>query len=130
MKHDVKVISVDKAGLGLNLCYAVDDKEYNVTGEFFIDKHGVLHHTHITEDGEEVEVVYQYDQDRRYLVVQRVGGKDEFVWDEEATNTAVDCPNGEDDYLTYLDASELLEALKANAEKKGWVNAKYFIQEV
>ncbi len=60
MNHEIEIIEVGKSGDGLYLQYEIDGTQYDCTGEFYIDKNGVLHHTHIMPDGEEVEVTYQY----------------------------------------------------------------------
>ncbi len=72
----------------------------------------------------------QLNKEKMYLVVQKVGDKYEYVWDADAENTAVDCPNGEADFLTKEEAEQLLAALNENKEKKGWINAEYYLEEV
>lgn len=41
----VEVISVNRSGLGLSICYEIDGVEYSVDGEFYIDRNSILHHT-------------------------------------------------------------------------------------
>lgn len=60
MAHEIEVLEVGKAGNGLYIQYEIDGNQYECTGEFYIDKDGVLHHTHIMPDGEEIEITYQY----------------------------------------------------------------------
>lgn len=67
--------------------------------------------------------------ERKYLVVKRVGDHDEYVWDKYEENTSIDCPNGADDFLTYEEANELCSYLCGYAQGKGWVNVLYFIEE-
>ena len=54
-------VEVTKAGTGLNLYYELDGHPYNVTGEFYIDSHSVLHHDITDEDGEEIEILVKLD---------------------------------------------------------------------
>ena len=54
-------VTVDKAGLGLNLYYELDGVPYNVTGEFWIDRKQVLHHTHEEENGNEIEILVKME---------------------------------------------------------------------
>lgn len=48
-------------GTGLNLYYECDGKPYNITGEFWIDRKQVLHHTHEDENGTEIEILVQLE---------------------------------------------------------------------
>ena len=43
-----------------NLQYKADGKTYEVDGEFYVDKEYKLHHTHIFENGDEMEIVIPY----------------------------------------------------------------------
>lgn len=54
-------VTVDKAGLGLNLYYELDGVPYNVTGEFWIDRQQVLHHTAIDANDEEIEILVKIE---------------------------------------------------------------------
>ena len=54
-------VTVDKAGLGLNLYYELDGIPYNVTGEFWIDRKSVLHHTAIDANDEEIEILVKIE---------------------------------------------------------------------
>lgn len=47
-------------GYNNTLVYFADGVEMSVTGEFYIDKHGFLHHSHIFEDGTEIEFAIEY----------------------------------------------------------------------
>lgn len=46
-------VILSKHNRGFNLCYTFDGKLIEVDGQFYIDKNGYLHHTHIDEDGSE-----------------------------------------------------------------------------
>lgn len=60
-KHTIEFYELLKGNYGHDtLIYFADGKEYNVTGEFYIDCQGILHHTHIFDDREELEVTCQY----------------------------------------------------------------------
>lgn len=47
---------------GITLSFELDGVPYEVTGEFFIDKSGVLHHsvTDPQDESKEIEITYQY----------------------------------------------------------------------
>lgn len=47
---------------GITLSYEIDGKPYEVTGEFFIDRNGVLHHSAIdpSDETKEIEILVQY----------------------------------------------------------------------
>ena len=47
---------------GITLSYTIDGKPYEITGEFFIDKAGVLHHSAAdpADPTKEIEITYQY----------------------------------------------------------------------
>lgn len=49
---------------GITLYYEIDGKPFTVTGEFYIDKNGVLHHSAIdpTNENEEIEIMVQYKE--------------------------------------------------------------------
>lgn len=60
-KHSVSDPTIEKLGYGKDvLTYYADDKYCEVQGEFYIDKFGFLHHTHMFEDGEEIEIRVPY----------------------------------------------------------------------
>ena len=58
MKHKIEVLDTYKKGFHPWLIYKADDKIINVTGEFYIDKEGLWHHTHEFEDGVEMEFTF------------------------------------------------------------------------
>lgn len=58
MKHTIEVIDFEKKGSHTWLIYKADNKIINVTGEFYIDKEGLWHHTHEFEDGIEMEFTF------------------------------------------------------------------------
>ncbi len=53
-------VTVSKNGRSINLYYEFDGKPVEVDGEFYIDKNGYLHHSHIDENGNEylIKVLY------------------------------------------------------------------------
>lgn len=59
MTHSIEIIEVGRSGLGHYIQYEIDGTQYECSGEFYIDKDNVLHHTHIMPDGEEVEILYK-----------------------------------------------------------------------
>lgn len=50
-------VEVSKAATGLNLYFEFDGKPYIVTGDFYIDRQQVLHHTVVDENGNELTEV-------------------------------------------------------------------------
>lgn len=60
-KHLVENVELIKSQCGGNLYYEVDGKSFSVFGQFFIDKLGNLHHTHITSSDEEIEIIISYN---------------------------------------------------------------------
>lgn len=55
-------VEVSKAATGLNLYFEFDGKPYNITGELYIDRHQLLHHTVEDENGNElVEVLVELE---------------------------------------------------------------------
>lgn len=58
MKHTIELIDFEKKGRYTSLTYKADDKIIDVTGEFYIDKEGLWHHTHEFEDGTEIEFTF------------------------------------------------------------------------
>lgn len=60
--HEVTDVELTKGGYGHDtLVYFADGEEIEVTGEFYVDKDGMLHHTHTFEDGEEIEITLPYN---------------------------------------------------------------------
>lgn len=64
-KHTVEVEVLDKGNYsqGDTLTYLADGIEFTATGEFYIDRQGVLHHTHVFDDGTEMDVAVPYFND-------------------------------------------------------------------
>lgn len=61
-KHTITNVELEKNGhQGDCLTFEADGKQINVTGEFYVDRAGQLHHTHIFPDGEEMEIVTPYN---------------------------------------------------------------------
>ena len=59
--HKVEDIELMKAGYGHDtLTWVLDGEEQSCTGEFFVDKNGMLHHTAIAANGDEVEITIKY----------------------------------------------------------------------
>lgn len=61
-KHTIEAYSLHKGGYcNDTLTYFADGTEIEITGEFYVDKQNNLHHTHIFDDGEEVELIVKYE---------------------------------------------------------------------
>ena len=59
--HKVEDIELMKAGYGHDtLTWVLDGEEQSCTGEFYVDKEGMLHHTAIAANGDEVEITIKY----------------------------------------------------------------------
>lgn len=60
--HRIEDIALTKRSNGSdNLQYTADGKNFEVDGEFYVDKNNNLHHTHLFEDNEEMEIVIPYE---------------------------------------------------------------------
>lgn len=60
--HRIEDIMLTKHSNGSdNLSYVADGKNFEVDGEFLVDKEHRLHHTHIFENGDEQEIVIPYE---------------------------------------------------------------------
>ena len=60
-KHIITDVELEKHGYGHDvLTYQADGQYTQIDGEFYIDKAGMLHHSHIFPDGEEVEITIKY----------------------------------------------------------------------
>lgn len=57
-KHTIEVIDFEKKGRYNWVTYKADDRMISVTGEFYIGKDGLWHHTHEFEDGTEIEFTF------------------------------------------------------------------------
>lgn len=61
IEHRIEDIMLTKHSNGSdNLQYKADGKMSEVDGEFYVDKEDRLHHTHIFENGDELEIVIPY----------------------------------------------------------------------
>lgn len=62
-KHIVEDIELTKGtyNTGDTLTYVVDGQQYDVTGEFWVDNDHMLHHTHICDDGTELDITTPYE---------------------------------------------------------------------
>lgn len=61
IEHRIEDIMLTKHSNGSdNLQYKADGKMSEVDGEFYVDKDDRLHHTHIFENGDELEIVIPY----------------------------------------------------------------------
>ena len=61
-KHVIDNIILTKHNNGNdNLMYDADGKTFEFDGEFYVDKKHNLHHEHLFEDGEEMEIVIPYE---------------------------------------------------------------------
>ena len=59
--HKVEDVELMKAGYGYDtLTWVLDGEEQSCTGEFYVDKEGMLHHTAIAANGDEVEITIKY----------------------------------------------------------------------
>ena len=59
--HIIDDVELEKGGYGHDtLTYTADGEHTQVDGEFFVDGVGKLHHTHIFDDGTEVEILINY----------------------------------------------------------------------
>ena len=62
IEHRIEDVMLTKHHNGNdNLQYTADGKNFEVDGEFFVDKQHKLHHTHIFENGDEMEIVIPYE---------------------------------------------------------------------
>ena len=63
--HTVEFYELEKGNYnqGDSLIYFADGIEVNVSGEFYVDRKGTLHHTHEFEDGTEIELNIPYTED-------------------------------------------------------------------
>lgn len=61
-KYQITDVELTKGNFnqGDTLRYKANGEEQCVTGEFYIDKNGILHHSHIFPDGTEVEIKTKY----------------------------------------------------------------------
>ena len=61
IEHRIEDVMLTKHSNGSdNLQYTADGKSFEMDGEFYVDKEYRLHHTHIVENGDEVEIVIPY----------------------------------------------------------------------
>lgn len=68
IEHLIEDIMLTKHSNGSdNLQYKADGKTYEVDGEFLVDKHHCLHHTHTFENGDEQEIVIPYENGEHTL---------------------------------------------------------------
>lgn len=59
--HTIEDVELTKHGYQHDcLTYVADGKYCQVDGEFYVDKDGFLHHTHIFDDGIEKEIIVKY----------------------------------------------------------------------
>lgn len=63
IKENVENIELLKGNYnqGDTLSWSYDGKDYSSTGEFFVDKNNMLHHTFVTPDGKEIEIEIKYE---------------------------------------------------------------------
>ncbi len=68
IEHRIEDIILTKHSNGSdNLQYKADGKKSEVDGEFYVDKENKLHHTHIFENGDELEIVIPYENGEHTL---------------------------------------------------------------
>jgi hypothetical protein len=107
MAHTIDNIEITKMGMGYNLNYSVDGKDYTVTGEFYIDKDGYLHHTHIADD-EELDIVAKVDNKVNdiYDLAEYINNEESYPIDVEEIAEAHGWTlptEDDDDYLVCVD---------------------------
>lgn len=58
--HTIEVIEFTKGSYnqGDNLIYQADGREVVVTGEFYCDRNGLYHHSHIFDDDTEIDFTF------------------------------------------------------------------------
>lgn len=62
IEHRIEDVMLTKHHNGSdNLQYTADGKTFEVDGEFYVDKENKLHHTHLFENGDEIEIVIPYE---------------------------------------------------------------------
>lgn len=62
IEHRIEDVMLTKHHNGSdNLQYTADGKTFEVDGEFYVDKVNKLHHTHLFENGDEIEIVIPYE---------------------------------------------------------------------
>ena len=67
-KHNIDNIQLTKHSNGNdNLSYTADGVFKEVDGEFYVDRQHKLHHSHIFEDGTEIEITIPYKNGTYYL---------------------------------------------------------------
>ena len=60
--HKVEDVELEKHNnQGDYLSWVIDGEEQWAQGEFFVDKNGILHHTAIAPNGDEVEITIKYN---------------------------------------------------------------------
>jgi hypothetical protein len=60
--HRIEDIALTKHNSGSdNLQYTADGKTFEVDGEFYVDRDHNLHHTHLFENGDEIEIAIPYE---------------------------------------------------------------------
>lgn len=68
IEHRIEDIMLTKHNNGSdNLQYKADGQNYEFDGEFLVDKHHCLHHTHTFENGDEQEIVIPYENGEHTL---------------------------------------------------------------
>lgn len=61
--HTIEDIELTKGGYCHDsLTFVADGQRVQVDGEFYVDKSGILHHTHIFADGAEMEITIAYNE--------------------------------------------------------------------
>ena len=69
IEHRIEDIMLTKHSNGSdNLQYSADGKNFEVDGEFYVDTDYHLHHTHIFENGDEMEIVIPYKNGEHALL--------------------------------------------------------------
>lgn len=62
-QHTIENVELEKNGhQGDCLTYTADGEDFNITGQFYVDRAGQLHHTHLFPNGDEMEITVPYNE--------------------------------------------------------------------
>jgi len=123
-------IEVSKSGMGYDLTYTVYGKPVCVTGEFFIDKNGYLHHEDATT-GEEIKVKVLEGGKANYYIVMVVDGKYRYVatTDDIDNDGFVDADPDNFSFPTIEEAEKTKTFFENYAKHRGY-NVRFTIEAV
>ena len=128
MEHKIDNIELMKGSYhnGDTLSFECDGYGHSVTGEFYIDNYGYLHHTHIVDD-DEVEIICKYssmsimNMERKFQ--QYEGDYEEYCKDtydtfEDYLRDAIECEPRSLNYLFDFDRDEELSMSDLDDDEK------------